>query len=263
MRSEGKHEVSLTPVNPLIIAAHELKTPLVLMRQLSLDFADSLKDADFAKDSEIIAERMRLTSEKTLRLVDSLTQAARLEDGLFELEPIRLSGVFREITEEILPLSNSLEQKVVIKNSRKITNHSASSPVVIANRSLLRSLMLNILDNSLQHNNSGESIEISSRIRRKSEQKSGFDADVVAEIEVRDYGNEIDLHDFRKLRENLGSVQPISNRPLSSGLGLAIAEIFANKMGGELNIVRHSKRGGLSFTITLPISRQMSLMELL
>ena len=264
MRSEGENEVSLTPANPLIVAAHELKTPLVLMRQLSLDFTDSLMKSqgdDFAKDSKIIADHIRLTSEKTLRLVDSLTRAARLEDGLFELGPIQVTGVLREVSEEISPLSRSLKQSITVKPLQKRIGNQGSSLVVIANRELLRALILNLLDNSLQYNDSSENIEISTRIVRKTSQNPN--RDVMAEIEIRDYGDEINLRDFRKLRDNLGSVQPISSRPLSSGLGLAIAEIFANKMGGKLDIIRHSKRGGLSFTVALPVSRQMSLLELL
>ena len=67
----------------LVAAAHELKTPLVLMRQLSIQLAQT---DDPRKNTEII-ERIRLTAERSLRLTDSLTKSARLADALFELEP--------------------------------------------------------------------------------------------------------------------------------------------------------------------------------
>lgn len=244
---------TLRPVNPLVVAAHELKTPLVLMRQLSLELLDSSADADLPiEDSRVIAQKIRLTAERSLRLVDGLTRAARLEDGLFKLEPIYIDSVLHDIVTEISPLASALNQKIVIHKARQ------SSPV-IANRDLLRALILNIIDNSLQYNNSGQAVEISMRLSRPRDHVTAPQASV---IEVRDHGASLSLHEFRGLRDNLGRRQPLSDRPLSSGLGLAIAEAFAQKMNGRLDIARH-RQNGLTFSVTLPLSRQLSLWDAL
>ena len=236
-----------TVANPLVVAAHELKTPLVLMHQLSLELLDGAGATDdFAKT---LAQRIRLTSERSLRLVDSLTRAARLEDGLFAMEPVYLDNVVGEVVAEISPLAQSLGQKITVKKSRQ-------TRLVIANRTLLRALVLNIVDNSLQYNNCGQNIEISARLARPRAANSRFVA-----LEIRDFGATLSLCDFRRLRDNLGRAQPLADRPLSSGLGLAIAEIFAKKMNGSLDVVRH-QCGGLTFAVTLPISRQTTLWDL-
>ena len=237
----------LTAANPLVIAAHELKTPLVLMRQLSLELLD---DADMTSDSaKTLAQRIRLTSERSLRLVDSLTRAARLEDGLFAMEPICLDNVVSDVVTEILPLAESLGQKITVRKSR-------TSRPIIANRTLLRALMLNIVDNSLQYNNRGQDIEILARLVRPRAATPWFTV-----LEIRDHGVALSLGEFRRLRKNLGQAQPLADRPLSSGLGLAIADVFAKKMNGSLDIMRH-RRGGLTFAVTLPSSRQMTLWDL-
>jgi two-component system phosphate regulon sensor histidine kinase PhoR len=220
----------------LVAAAHELKAPLMLVRQLTLQLAETRDDA---ARSEIIT-RIRLTSERSLRLVDNLTRAARLESAMFEMEPVILSSLCREVIDELSPLSTALGQNFQVKTGR-------SPLIAIGNRDLLRSLMMGLVDNALQYNLPGSSVEISTRIRRGE-----------AELAVRDYGATMDLAEFRRLSESLGQqAVPITARPLSSGLGLMIAGKFAVAMNGRLSVERH-RGGGMTFRAHLPASQQLS-----
>lgn len=220
----------------LVACAHELKTPLVLMRQLCFELESC---TDEKKRSEII-RRIRLTSERSLRLADNLTKVSRLEDAMFELEPIQINGICQEVVDELLPLSMALGQDFEINVSKK-------SVVAMAHRELLRSLLIGLLDNALNYS-TGKQIKISAR-------QSGENT----EISVRDYGPIMDLAQFRRLQQNLGrQVNPISSRPLSSGLGLVIADKFAKAMKGKLSISRHHN-GGVSFRAELPLSQQLSI----
>ena len=222
----------------LVAAAHELKTPLVLMRQLSIQLAQT---DDPRKNTEII-ERIRLTAERSLRLTDSLTKSARLADALFELEPVQLNGLCREVVEEISPLTHALGQKITVGFAKKPL-------VAVANRELMRSLLLGLIDNAAQYNGENQNIEISSRISRHS-----------VALSVRDHGPIIDLGEFRRLQQSVGQEpQPLTARPLSSGLGLLIAQRFTQAMNGKLSLERH-RSGGMTFTVDLPASHQLSLM---
>lgn len=230
MNSEGIN-LSLTA------CAHELKTPLILIRQLSLEL-ESCKDEK--KRNEII-RRIRLTSERSLRLADNLTKIARLEDAMFELEPIQINGICQEVVDELLPLSMALGQKFEVSVSKK-------SVVAVAHRELLRSLLMGLLDDALNYS-CGEEIKISAR------QIGGN-----TEITVRDHGPIMDLAQFRRLQQNIGrQLSPVSSRPLSSGLGLMIADKFATAMRGNLSISRHHN-GGVSFKAELPLSQQLNLL---
>jgi signal transduction histidine kinase len=223
----------------LVAAAHELKTPLVLVRQLSLQLAET---EDEVQRAEII-RRIRLTSERSLRLVDNLTRAARLESAMFEMEPVLLGSLCREVADELAPLSAAMNQTFQVKIGR-------APLVAVGNRGLLRSLIMGLIDNALQYNTPDAPIEISARIR------SGE-----AELAIRDFGAKMDLAEFRKLSQRLGRrAMPIAARPLSSGLGLLIAQKFAAAMGGRLSVERH-RRGGVTFRAHLPASAQLSLLE--
>ncbi len=64
---------------PLIAAAHELKSPLALIRQLSLVLESSELSAG---EREQLLHQISLTSEQALRLTDGLTRSTRLEETL-------------------------------------------------------------------------------------------------------------------------------------------------------------------------------------
>ena len=78
------------------MAAHELKSPLVLMRQLALSM-----DLNDEKSIKFTRDHMIQVSERALRQVNDLTKVSRLEDGLFELEPVSIRGVCDEVTNEL------------------------------------------------------------------------------------------------------------------------------------------------------------------
>ncbi|MCL2451795.1 HAMP domain-containing histidine kinase [Candidatus Saccharibacteria bacterium] len=223
----------------LVVAAHELKTPLALVRQLSLQLAET---DDEVTRAEII-RRIRLTSERSLRLVDNLTKAARLEAAMFEMEPVVLGNLCREVVDELSPLTAALNQEFQINTGR-------TPLVAVGNRDLLRSLVMGLVDNALQYNTPDAPVEISARIQRGE-----------AVLAVRDHGATMDLAEFRALSKSIGRrAMPVAARPLSSGLGLLIAQKFASAMGGRLSVERH-RRGGMTFRAHLPASAQLSLLE--
>jgi signal transduction histidine kinase len=243
--SDAGDVFSLT--NSLVAAAHELKTPLVLIRQLTFQLEqespvafDSLSDEP-RKSRETI-ERLRLTTERTLRLVDNLTKAVRLDDAMFSLEPVILNSLCQEAADEMTPLAHANNLKIKVKSPRK-------NIVAVANRDIVRMLLVGLCDNAIHY--SGGKIEMNAKISQGK-----------AMVSVRDYGATLDIADFRRLSRNLGTAtHPLSARPLSSGLGLLIAEKFTKAMNGQLSMERHA-RGGLTFSISLPASRQLSLLEL-
>jgi len=227
---EGSSEVGAVE-SSLVAAAHELKAPLVLLRQLS-----------FQIDDEKVASRVKLTSERALRLVDGLTKTARLEDGLFELAPVNVNRAVAESVCEVLPLAKARNIEISLpQNWRKL-------PVAVGNQDLLRAVLTNLIDNALNYTESR--IDLGTKIKHQQ-----------LEITVRDYGEMISLKEFRDLEKNLGlRAQAIAARPLSSGLGLMIADQMSRAMHGSLSVARH-RHGGLTFAINLPTVQQLSLLE--
>lgn len=226
-------------VPSVLAAAHELKAPLVLMRQLTYQLE---MIGDLSAEQRIVQERIRLTSERALRLVENITQTGRLEDTLFALEPLQAHSVWHDVATEIRPLASQMQQHVTMRVPKKPL-------LVVAHRELLPAILMGLCDNALSHNPVGSSIQLSVKQQQ----------DTVV-FSVRDKGPIIDTRAFRDLEQRLGvSPQPLGARPNSSGLGLWIAGSFARAMASTLSVSRH-RTGGMTFSLHVPLSGQLSLL---
>lgn len=220
----------------IAVAAHELKAPLSLVRQLalSLDFETDLSGVR-ETGKQIVA-----TSERALRQVQDLTKVARLEEALFEMEPVNPRTVCDEVAGELWRWFrfNRRELKLDYRNKRRL---------VLANRELLYSVVYNFCLNAMNYG--GE--ELPSLV-------SVYDHAGAIRVAVRDYGPAVPTRIWREIKEGVVK-QPLemAMRPGSSGLGLFIASKFTQYMRGEFGLVRH--RDGTSFYVDLPVSRQLSL----
>jgi two-component system sensor histidine kinase KdpD len=234
---KGNEGTLITASLPSIyVAAHELKAPLVLMRQLALE----LQSADSQPDTQTI-ERLLLTVERSLRLVEQLTKTSRLEDSLFESEPLLARAICQAVSDELTPFARASRQEIVVRVSRK-------SGVAVGHRSLLTALLVNLCDNAIAHNPAGSKVMIAA---------NASSSGVV--FSVRDEGPKISHGMFNAMRSQLGKGPlPIGDRPRSSGLGLWIASQFAGAMGGTLTMTRHHTTG-ITISVELPHSKQLSL----
>jgi signal transduction histidine kinase len=231
--SEGSFEVT-----PLIAAAHELKAPLALVRQLALRLGD---DSLSPAERQQLLDRTVLTSERALRLTSDLTRAARLDSTMFQLEPINPDQLCRDVVSELQPLFQAYGRSVAVKGRR----HPL---LLVANRDLLRRILLGFSDNALHYSLPGTAVHL---------QIQAFKKTGVIRVGVRDFGPALSSDMWRSLQKKLNTApQSIHARPESSGLGLYIAHQFADAMNGKIGAVRH--KDGATFYVELQASNQLS-----
>lgn len=224
----------------IVAAAHELKSPLALVRQLSL----MLETGDVSEaERKRMLRQISLTSERALRLTSDLTRSARMADAMFFLEPINPQQLCEDIIHELLPL--------FLAHDRDLRFVPHKHPLLlVANRDLLRRIIMNFSDNALHYADGGTAVEI-----RIGSLKSGS----IIRLSVRDYGPALSADVIKSLRGKLASASTsVHARPQSSGLGLYIAGQFADAMNGKIGVTRH--RDGATFYVDLNASRQLSLL---
>lgn len=223
-------------VNGILVAAHELKAPLAVLRQLALSFDE------MDNKGERIRSEMISVSERAIKQVNDLTKIRRLEDGLFAMEPVAVREVCDAVSRELEYLFNYNRRNLYVKYSNRVR-------LVMANRELLYSVVYNFLLNAMHYSGDETRAELVVRdIRDK------------VKVEVRDYGPMLPMDVWREIRRGwIKRPTSIAMRPGSSGLGLYIASKFSRYMNAKVGAVRH--RDGTSFYVELPISKQVSLFE--
>ena len=202
------------------VAAHELKAPLALIRQLAIE----LEAGEYtALERAVLAQRITLTAERALRLTTDLTKARRLENALFTLEAIDVAGLCSEVMSELQPLyhAHNKSLKTQVKSRQRL---------MVANRDLLRRIVANFADNALHY--------------------SADDSSVAISVRATDNNQRVRIG----VREPL----PLHNRPGSSGLGMFIANEFALAIGARIGVTRH--RDGATFYVDVPASTQLRLL---
>lgn len=221
-----------------LMAAHELKSPLALIRQLSLSVENGQVHAD---EVLRLIHQIRLTSERALRLTSDVTRSAR-QDTLFDVEPLNPVSICEEVAHELAPLFKAQGKQI------EVSGH-ARPPLLVANHDLLKRVLLNFGDNALHYALTDRPVKL---------QVNGIGDQV--RIGVRDYGPALPVDIWDRLIERLQSqaAQPVSARPQSSGLGLYIAGQFAAMMNGQIGATRH--RDGVTFYVDMAASRQLSLL---
>lgn len=221
-------------VNGVLVAAHELKAPLSLMRQLALaiDLADDTTRRRY--QTQLVS-----VSERALRQVNDLVKVSRLEDCLFDTEPVSVRGVCEEVMRELEPLFRTEERSLSLKPNNKLR-------LAVANRDLLYSIIYNFCVNAIRYSERNTTSEVTISDRRDK-----------LRVAVRDHGPALPTQIWRALNTGrLDRPTEIAMRPGSSGLGLYIASEFARHMHAKIGAIRH--HDGVSLFVDLPISQQIS-----
>ena len=165
-------------MNGILVAAHELKAPLAVLRQLALSFGEMDE-----KDEHIRSEMISV-SERAIKQVNDLAKIRRLEDGLFEMEPVSVRVVCDAVTRELEYLFNHNKRELFIKYSNR-------SQLVVANKDLLYSVVYNFLLNAMHYSGEGTRAELVVR-----------DCYDKVRIMVRDYGPALPMDVWREMKRS-------------------------------------------------------------
>ena len=222
----------------VLVAAHELKTPLSLIRQLTLMLGDDLTSE---ADKKQIQQRIIQASEQALQLTVDLANSANLTPSLFPLEPVNPLAICQQMAAET--------RFNTVLYGRKISwpRSGRNSRLILANRTLLGRILANFLNNALKYTEDGSEIKVSVTAAKEA-----------VRLSVRDFGPMMSLKEYRRLLDDMELRKTVRTRPESSGLGIYVASQFARAMNGQIGLIRH--RDGLTFYVDMPISRQLSLL---
>ena len=234
---QGKNEF-------ISIVSHELRTPLAGMK----GFLSMIINEDYGKITPIqrkFLKRVADSNQRMVDLVEDLLDASRIDMGRITLrkEPVELIEVVNNNIENLKAKTN--EKNIEIKFDVKEKEFYA-----LADKDRVAQIFQNIIDNAIKYSFPKSQVKI-----RMSE-KRGY-----IETEVSDKGVGIPKEEEKYLFQKFYRIHnPLSIVAGGTGLGLYITKKLVDALDGDI-IVNSRDKLGTTFTIKLPVAKQLSLMD--
>jgi signal transduction histidine kinase len=218
--------------NMLADIAHELRTPITILRGRLEGILDGVYPADEAHIAPALEETYLLE-----RLVEDLRLLALAEANQlrFELKSINLT----ELAETILGLFSAQagERNVQLK-----LDAEANLPDVLVDPQRFQQVVGNLIDNALRYTPEGSAIDLT--IRRK---------DNTVELTVADEGPGIPEGELEHIFDRFWRGEKSRARSTGgAGLGLSIARQLVEAQGGKITAHNRPERG-FEVQISLPV----------
>jgi len=220
-------------------AAHELRTPLASLRAVGeVALQDATKVEDYREAIGSILEetgRLNQTIEGLLLLAKAETSKPGEKGAEFFLP---------ELIDEVLALLSVLLEE---RNVTVVEERSAFENVtVLADRSLVRIALVNVLHNALKFSPEGSTLRVICTTTRAT---GNF-----AEVSVQDEGPGLAQGEYEKVFERFfTSSREVTAEGSGTGLGLSIAKLAIERNGGQIIFDKNSNRGARC-TIRLPLA---------
>jgi len=219
---------------------HDLRNPLgVISACLELLERASFTD-DGLVDAASVMETMGRSAQRMRRLVDTLLDITRLEEGemTLRLMPLDLHSLVEEVLVE--------ERALAGYSDLRLENHvPADLPMVLADRDVLQRVLINLLDNSIKFTPCKGRVWV----------EAHPDAEVVR-AEVIDTGPGIPPEEQERIFEKFTQVQGRVGTRRGSGLGLAFCRMAMEAQGGGVWVEDGPEGKGSRFVFVLLKARR-------
>ena len=215
---------------------HDLRNPLgVISSTLELLRHVPVAGAEQEYVASVL-ETMSRSVRRMQRLVDTLLDIARLEEGAMALGllPLDLGGLVGEVLAEEHPLA---EKKGVALESQL----PESLPAILADHDVLLRVLVNLVDNALKFTPRGERVWVAAQAEGEG-----------VRVEVVDAGPGIPVAERARVFEKFTQVQGRAETRRGVGLGLSFCRMAVEAHGGRIWVEDGPGGRGSRFLFTLP-----------
>lgn len=221
-------------------AAHQIKTPLTLLATQAA-FAQRAKNKN---DREEALDALQTGVRQFAHMVNQLLTLSRAEPGgrRPRRERIDLIATARQILEDFASIA-------LLRNLDLGFDPGETPQIVAGDETMLREMIVNLVDNALRYTPSGGSVMVTLRHQ-----------DGASVLTVADNGPGIPAEERPRVFERFYRV--IGNGGEGSGLGLAIVREVITTAGGTVTLEAPPVGSGLVVTVTLPSMETDSPMEI-
>ena len=200
---------------------HDLKNPvngIVMLVQLALRKSASLPEAHVG-----YLKNIERTCSEMMRLIQNLLEIAKIEEGKMPVEygVVSVQDLVAELQREYGPVAEQTGRELHVEIHPEL-------PELIADRALLKRVLVNLVSNALRHSGSPDVVLGA---------PDPGEADVVT-LHVTDRGAGFDPADLTRVFEKFRSVRrsPTAEPANDTGLGLPFCKLAVELMGGRIGV---------------------------
>ncbi|HWN67994.1 MAG TPA: response regulator [Haliangium sp.] len=228
----------------LATVTHELRTPLNSV----LGFGELLGDTALDQEQLDYLQNVRSSARSLLALIDDLLDLSRLEAGRLDVSEVQLdlNAVLDEVRGAFEPRAQAQRLTFAVHRDQDLP------PALRGDPQRLRQLLGHLLDSALARTSAGS---IAVRATRAPDQGRWREERAWLRFEVADTGTALSPERLERVFDaftQLDATRTRGSDEVSSGLGLAICRLLAERMGGAIGA--ESRPGaGSRFWVDLPL----------
>jgi signal transduction histidine kinase len=237
MQLRREHELSRLRSDFISSVSHELRTPLsqILLFAETLNLGRVRTEEERHTATDVIVQEGR----RLMHLVENILHFSRAERQMTRLgpEPLDLSQAVKEIIDDWRPLADAADVAIRLELGADV--HA------VADRSALRQIVLNLLDNAVKYGPATQTVTIGTS-----------SANGRARLWVDDQGRGIPSHERERVWNSFYRLDRDANSSVAgSGIGLYVVRELARLHGGDAR-VDDAPGGGARFIVELSVAER-------
>ncbi|MBI4971254.1 MAG: heavy metal sensor histidine kinase [Candidatus Omnitrophica bacterium] len=213
-------------------ASHELKTPIAVMKnQIEVTLG---KKRELAEYQDVLVSQLE-ELERLSQLIESMLFLARVDNGQVKLHAERVS--LGKLLDELLDFFEPLHVSKNVQLAQKLSDEI----VVRGDKTLLRQLLFNLVDNAINYNRPGGKVCI----------EAAPEGHQVV-MKISDTGRGIAAEHLDKIFDRFYRVDPSRSSGITNyGLGLSVCKAIVSAHEGTIHVESQLEQGTV-FTVSLP-----------
>ncbi len=233
-----EHSVSEGRSETLALAAHELKTPLAIIKGCATTLLGSSARWDPAMQREML-QMIDTQSDRLYDVLNTLLDVWRLDAGTqnLHLAQVHLPELLRQLVERW--------QKRVVDHRFQLYV-APDVPAIVCDATRIEQALHHLLNNAVTYSAAGSSITIHVETN-----------DVEVRVGITDEGVGIAPEHLDRIFDRFYRVQNTEEKSNGSGLGLSAARATVEAHGGKIWADSSGIDHGTTFYFTLPLSPRM------
>ncbi len=243
--------------NFLAIASHEMRTPLSIIRGDAELLLGSVAPSDDNKNIIKYTTGIRQNSMRLLDILNDFIEVIRMDEKPLELkkENVNIADLVNDIIASFGKAASEKNITLVFQAS------VVPLPAVVADLSKVRDVITNLISNAIHYTEKGGITVAVNPVVRELSPSLVFSEKIsegkhFLKISVTDTGIGIPKENQSMLFQKFSTVSKtfLHTKEYGSGLGLYIAKILSEAMGGFIWLEKSEPGEGSTFAVALPAS---------